>query len=531
MQAKTKISESYLSDPASNIWDYLSLAAISLCLLVFIVQWRQLPFFLDMYYHLGVAKGFEAAGGISLINFWEYGPNGIPHLYPPLLHFIMMLFIKTGISGIELLKYISILMPALLLLTLWYIIKNIINKITAFFVVFLSLCASVFLISISFTPAATLASIFLLLGLYFMHKNYTIPAALLFGLIAYTHTSISLVAFMFLLLSRTFKIIDNKQFLKILFLSLGIAFPWIAHMIHTVPEIAFKASANMPIRIYPVITLFFIAGLFIAIRQFEKYKVPFVLMLSLASMTVLYPFRFFCSQGMIGLLVFSGIGLEYIHSQVTCRMAKNTKLKQYISFFTIIILSYIILFSPSMEYHDKNIRFKIYDSFAASAFEGTSPESKDILSMGFFDAKVFNELADIVEKHTKKNEFIWSNNRYIAGIIGIMTGRPTLTNMLLEIQPKIKKININNAKLLILVNYQNETPKKISEIIENNFHIITKKNISTMELSLYENNMLPVIKIKYVPRPVINSKIAYIASLIYVLLILYFIKNKRGTQL
>jgi hypothetical protein len=528
MQAKTKISESYLSDPASNIWDYLSLAAISLCLLVFIVQWRQLPFFLDMYYHLGVAKGFEAAGGISLHNFWEYGPAGCPHIYPPLTHLIILLALKAGISGITIIRSASVIMPLLMLLTLWQITKRMLNKRTAFFIVFLSLCASLFLISTSFTPAASLAAIFLLLGLYCMHKNYIIIAALLFGLIAYTHTGISVLSFVLLLITGILKIINKRSFLKIFFISFIISFPWSIHIINSMPNIIYQATANMPIRIYPIITLLCIIGLYSAIKQFAKCKLLIVLLLSLTPMALIYPFRFLTGQEMISLLVFSGMGLEYIYSLAVYKMANDNKLKQYTSFLTIVILCYLFFFSPSAEYHNKHFRFKMYDSLFASAFEGKEIESKDILSIGFFDANTFDKLAVLVKKYSKKHHFIWCNNRYIAGITGLITSRHTLTHMLLEIQPRTGKPDIRNAELLITVGEKNNATEGIGPIGKKNFDIVAKEVISGMETCIYVNNVPVAVNLNNIYKPIISLRVCLIVFLLYCLLICsYLIRYQK----
>jgi hypothetical protein len=91
-------SQDSLKDPNSRIWDHLSFLVNFSCLFIFILQWFKLPFFFDMYYHLAVAKGFERSGGIVLHNFWEYGPQGAPHFYPPLIHILMVAFLKLGID-------------------------------------------------------------------------------------------------------------------------------------------------------------------------------------------------------------------------------------------------------------------------------------------------------------------------------------------------------------------------------------------------------------------------------------------------
>jgi hypothetical protein len=43
---------------------------------------NRFPFFLDIYYHLNVMRGFDSAGGVVNWAFWELAPSGQPLINP-----------------------------------------------------------------------------------------------------------------------------------------------------------------------------------------------------------------------------------------------------------------------------------------------------------------------------------------------------------------------------------------------------------------------------------------------------------------
>jgi hypothetical protein len=500
-------------------WDCLSLIAILSCLVVFLLQWRQLPFFLDMYYHLGTAKGFQECAGIPGRNFWEYGPGGAPHLYPPLLHIIMLLFIKTGITDIILLRTMSVAMPAAMMLSVWYISKKMIDSRVAFFTTFLSLCASLFLISVSFTPAASLACIFFIFGLYCIYTKRILTCALLFGLVLYSHIGIFIISIVFLMLARVSKILHTRDFLKILIIAIAISTPWFLHIISGMSGITYHASANMPIRIYPVILLFAIIG----IRELKRYKLFAVFLFSFIPMLVVYPFRFFCSQGMIALLVFAGIGLSEIYCLAVSKLQENQGLKKYKIFFFVTSLSYLIFFAPSIEFHNRNITFTMSDSLITSLFEGKEPGH--ILSTGLYDKKTIDNLSMYVKLYSKKSEFIWSNNRYLAGIIGTESGRPTISGALLEVQPKDRIHDIHNARVLIIIDDGN-TGELVKHLLKNNFSAVAEEKLQDTAIRVYKNNTFKPLSLQKIPKPIIGSRVVFILLAVYSLAVIISFRKK-----
>ena len=48
-----------------DIFDVLALGLIAVFLGLAIARWSDFPVFHDIYYHMGVTRGFEAAGGVT----------------------------------------------------------------------------------------------------------------------------------------------------------------------------------------------------------------------------------------------------------------------------------------------------------------------------------------------------------------------------------------------------------------------------------------------------------------------------------
>jgi hypothetical protein len=502
-------------------WDCLSLIAILSCLVVFLLQWRQLPFFLDMYYHLATAKGFQECAGIPGHNFWEYGPGGAAHLYPPLLHIIMLFFIKIGITDMILLRAMSVATPVVMMLSVWYISKKMINSRVAFFITFLSLCASLFLISVSFTPAASLACIFFIFGLYCIYTKRILTSALLFGLVLYSHIGIFIISVVFLMLTRVSKILHARDFLKILFIATAISAPWLVHILSGMSGVTYHASANMPIRIYPVILLFAIIG----VRELKRYKLFAVFLFSFTPMLLVYPFRFFCSQGMIVLLIFSGIGLSEIYCLAVSKIQENQRLRKYKTFFIATALSYLVFFAPSIEFHNRNITFTMSDSLITSLFEGKEPGH--ILSTGLYDKKTIDNLSMYVKQHSKKGEFIWSNNRYLAGIIGIESGRPTISGALLEVQPKDRIHDLFNARVLIIIDDGN-TGELVKHLLRNNFSAVAEEKLQDTKIHVYKNNTSEPLSLQKIPKPIISSQAVFMLLAVYSLAVVISFRKKMN---
>jgi len=515
-----------LSDPNNRIWSILTLFSILLSSLIFILQWRQLPFFLDMYYHLAVAKGFNATGGLVLRNFWEYGPAGGPQLYPPLIHIIILALLKTGLSGITALKLLSCIVPSLFLCTVWYVMKNILNKRTAFFTLYLCLCASLFMISISFTPAATIATTLLMLAILSIYKKRILTGALIMGLIFYTHTGIALLSLLFIFLAWISKIIYTRQFMKLLALPLIIGLPWSIHIIKSVPLISWSSSAQMPLRFYPVIILLFVMGLIKALGDIKQYKIFIILILTLVPMGLSYPFRLLSSQGMIGFIALAGIGLDRLYTIMDRGLKNISRARGYAGFLMFVLLSYLIIFAPSINLHNNKPHLEISDSQLTAIFEGKERKPEYITSAGIYNDSLLKELSSYINTHADKDTFIWSNYRYIAGMLWCITQRPSLSHMLLEVNLKDSELNLSNASLLIIIDGPKGEFRRINKIVKSDFNIVETLKKEGVDIYILKNKNAETKQIFSTAKPFILTPYLFMILCVYIATIAFSAKHK-----
>ena len=117
-------------------WDKLSLLIIILTIALLLYRWEMFPKFIDIYYHFSVARNFELVNGIVIHDFWEYAPDGRPHLYPPLFHLIIIILGNLGFKTEFLMKFVSFIMFPLLQLTSFFIFRKLFNTKISFYTIF-----------------------------------------------------------------------------------------------------------------------------------------------------------------------------------------------------------------------------------------------------------------------------------------------------------------------------------------------------------------------------------------------------------
>ena len=155
-------------DPrAKNLsWDFYAGAIVALFAFFQLLYWPLSPRFLDIYYHLSVMEGFSQAGGYTIHAFWEFAPVGRPHLYPPLLHILMLALFQTGLSEITIGRIFECALYPLLLLTIWRVSRHFFGRQAAFFIVLLFSSVYSLYLSAVVLPAFTLSTVLALWGVF-----------------------------------------------------------------------------------------------------------------------------------------------------------------------------------------------------------------------------------------------------------------------------------------------------------------------------------------------------------------------------
>ena len=457
-------------DHSTHAWHTLSALILCLYASFMIIQWQNLPLFLDMFYHLKVAQEFAQAGKICTYNFWEYAPSGMPHIYPPLLHVIMAIFLKIGIDGIMLTKLISIVSPIVLLSSIYYVIKKTICAKIAFFILLSITYSRLFITTLSFTAPATIAMALLLYALLLIYQRNILLSVVILGIIHYMHTGVGISSLIFIVLLRLFRVISIKDSIILITTPILIASPWLYHVFKGLREITFKNSANMPITIYIFPYAFAAVGIFAKIdRKIKATLLAFSIALIFYS--IFYPFRAFTSQFATGIYMFSGIGLTALFDKLNRLLEKFSTIKKYKLLISGSIIFVSILTSFSIIFYNKSIKINNNDSIISTIPFIIYNKPNDVISSNIYDKKDIRSLSKYVYENTKKGEIIWSNYRYLAGLLSIETGRPTATSMLLEVRPN-KKHGLTNVSLVFIIKDNNWHKNIFKNTIEKGFSIV-----------------------------------------------------------
>jgi len=382
------------------------------------------------------------------------------------------------------------------------------------------------MISISFTPAATIGIALLLLAILSIIKKHLLTCALLIGLIFYTHTGIALLSLLLIFLAWISRIIHTRQFIKLLLSTLFISLPWSIHIIKSMSEISWQNSAQMPIRFYPVIIALLFIGLAKALKNITKYKIFILLIATLIPMGILYPFRLLSSQGMVGFIILSGIGLDSLYTAAGNRLNKISSLRHYIPFLTFILLSYLVIFAPSINLHKKNMHIEISDSHLTAMFEGKEGLPENITSTGIYDDDLFQKLSSYIDRYSNKNDFIWSNYRYITGMLWCEAQRPSLSHMLLEINPKDKRLNLSNASLLIIINKPKDEFKKIYKKVKSIFSVVGTFKKEETDIYILKNKNTHTRQMLKPINPLIYTPYLFIMVFAYITVVGLSVKHK-----
>jgi len=436
-------------------WTVYSALIILLSLFLLIQRWQLLPNFLDTYYHLSAAQGFDKAGGLVTHAFWEYAPAGRPHLYPPLLSLIILAFIKLGFQGLFITRLLSVVIFPCFLYVVWLFSASLFNRRTAFFAVLISVSLySLFLSVLTFMPI-TIAVMMGLLSFWAVQKNRVIAASIFLALSFYTHAQFSwVITISFLAYALTVKP-SRAVYLRVVALGIMSALPIIIYLF--VNRLHYHITLA-PEKFVLEINLTLILAVFAARAVFAKkgrYYYPLILVISALPFSLVYPYRYISGQGLIGVILLAAIAVDSI-----CRTLKNrSKILVTTCLALLIVLSPAILMAP-----DGRKKFEASNSTYSNLISPNKfmvrPNEYSVYS------KFIGELVDIARRHTGKDDIIFVNRQFADTIIASLADRSSSRGMLLEIAPYQEKGDIADAKLVIwLKNADSKTGALMPEIV------------------------------------------------------------------
>lgn len=448
------------ADRRFNLYFY---CLILLFCVILILRWRWMPTFIDIYYHLLTMLNFQKSGGFTPVSLWEYAPFGRPHLYPPLLHFLMLIVFKLKPSILFVARFFELVSFPLTLSIIFITARSMFDVRKAFWSVLAAVSMYSFYLSCVDFLAASLAFCLGLLTFSSLEKNKIIAATSFLALCLYSHISVSLF---FVLALIFYGLLRREKMKNILIINIAAIIIYLPLLIHQISYLSFVnlrgALENFPFELNIIVYLLAGFGLYLALRRARENAI--IIAIAMATLPFLFlRYRFLSGQGMIGVIFLASLALDLFYEKFYSIAIKKKRYAPIIA-YTIILFLGLFLFSPSITIKDFQPRFSLFSSTYVNIFP-TQEIRERTNEISIYLPKSFQPVFDIVHAKTNPGELIASNFEYLAGFIATFTDRATTSAMLKEVKP-FKEINpFNYAKLIIWLKDPDEMSREPLDLI------------------------------------------------------------------
>lgn len=403
-------------------WDKLSLLIIILTITLLLYRWEMFPKFIDIYYHFSVAKNFGLVNGVVIHDFWEYAPDGRPHLYPPLFHLIIIILGNLGFKTEFLMKFVSFIVFPLLQLTSFFIFRKLFNTKISFYTIFLLTSSySFYWFQTNMIPAC-LVIIFSIIVYYLIEKNKFISSSILLALSFYTHFGLSLVITLSLIIYMFLRKEKRKLIIKVLCITFILYLPWLLNIVYNISYLTTKQAVFILLKFHIILFLLALGGAYFCFRHKKKMYIPISYAISMISLLFFYPSLYFDGHNLFSWSLLGGVFLGNIHKKI-CLVKKKLVL--------IALLLILLLFTPVFFVSNNLIPNFKWEKGTFTYLLFYKPEIEDLNLIQTRNL----ELADYINKNTAPNDIFYTENAYLGGLITALTGRSQAGAMYHEVKP------------------------------------------------------------------------------------------------
>lgn len=463
------------NDNDSRSWALYSFAIIVLvCFLIF-ARWSLLPDFIDIYYHLLTARGFNMAGGYTSIDFLQCAPGGRVNLYPPLFHLLLAGLMKCGLPPLGAARLTAAAAFPLFLAALWRWTHVFFHERLAFFSVLLaSSVYSLYLACGNFIPA-TLACVLGLEAMRACRRGKTMPAAVLLGMAFYTHPHIPFFIAVSLALYGCFYKDHRASCRRAVFLGMLYAVPlfvhWIAHARYF-NGAAVKERFIIEIPLVLFFCIFSFKGIF---ERRDGYMPAAILACAAILCMPFYPYRFISGQGAVGIIILAAAGIDRVYEYcvagsagaryLACRPAGAVSLRRAATLAAIIVMAAVYMPSFILE-PGRRAAFAPVNS----TYINIQSSSKPLARPNDFSLASFThirELARIVRDNSASGDIIYANIRFMDVMLASLSGRAASGGMLPEVRPLNAPGTAQDARIIVW--FKNDEPARRPGLIRDIF--------------------------------------------------------------
>lgn len=298
-----------------NTYDILSLLLLIMLLLLIAVNLSMYPVFLDIPYHMAVTSGFQEAGGVTTWDFWDYAPEGRPHIYPPLLHVSMSLLMDMGLSMEFVATLVCLIMFPLILLCLWWSMRKLFGPRAAFYSLVLAGVPYMFFWQSGVTIAASLVLALTPLIMVMVEEDRKIAAAILLAMCLYSHLVMGHLAALAIFIYMLHRREKWRGILTILCSAYLLYLPWGIVVLTNLNSFSTTESmANGNIILHLFLWLTALAGFIICyVRKKQYYLLPSYL-ISMVPIVFFYTNRFWEGHVFLPLAMLGAVALDRFHA-------------------------------------------------------------------------------------------------------------------------------------------------------------------------------------------------------------------------
>jgi hypothetical protein len=422
-------------------WDFLSLLVLASCAVLQIVRWPMFPQFMDTFYHLHTAWGFNLAGGYSSWDFWQYAPVGRPHIYPPFFHIALALILKTGMPQIILAKLLEVTLPIILLASVWRLCRKRFGDDFAFWTSIAFVSSFGFFSSLANHLPSTSAFILGTLAVERMWRRDVLRAALLLGLIFYTHIG---MAWFWALVMVGWGAVEKKSrrhTLLAVAMALVMAAPFLfaqaAGLAH-IARMGYKLNESLALQLKPFNILLAVPGLILAIRR-KEYR--FFLCVLLATLVFLpYPFRLVSAEGFFAIILLNAAALRAAWQK--CSSDRVGRAVLTCAVCALAVLSPTIARTPPVHGQKTYWKMEWFDSAPA----GTLLAKGQQLWM----PQQYVEAAQVIRQNTGSRDILVSSLDMFGVILAVVSGRPTANALLPEVKASRRFDSLAVSRMIVI---------------------------------------------------------------------------------
>ena len=450
-------------------YDFWSVIILIFYAIMQISRWQLFPQHLDIYYHLLTAWGFIQAGGYSSWDFWQYAPVGRPHIYPPLFHIVLALFMKAGVDKIILAKIFSIVIPLTFLVTLWSFLRKKFSSCLAFFsLVTISSSLSLYASLTNHMPS-TIALTFGILAIWQLMNRKTVFALLLLTLCFYTHIGVSY----FIMLTLVIYALFNKEYSRQVFIivmgAVTLAIPMIVRQLSGINLLSLASvKENYSCEFKTIDYILAIIGFVILLRS--KGKGRLFLALFLASFVYLpYMARFFSAEGYLPVALLAAVALYGISES----FGRN----RYAKYIVVLGTIFMLIFSPTIATGQLEVggplnRIFLFDSAVMNMLFPKANER--MISSTIWFEKRYSFVSKLIGENSSPDDIIYCTEDIVGLCLAAASGRATANYLLPEVYSKGRTDPYADSKIIIMLKYHD--PKSVKEIVDRYGLVLLGKN-------------------------------------------------------